>query len=876
MREKLRTAIIVCLFILAGGGIMAADNVHREVLDNGITVIINENSSAPVAACNFWFRVGAAYENRKEKGLSHFLEHMMFKGTETRGLGAIDKEIKELGGYNNAFTSYDTTNYVIVLPSEHVGRALEIQFDAITSSVFDPKEIDKEREVILTELYRGLDNPYVFLWQKLMDLSFEENYKDPIIGFAGALKDYTRESVVDYYKKYYLPENLIIVVSGDIKKDEIMKKIKETFGTMGKRGSASYETVEEGVAGETELKFMKYEGQVESAYLAAGFNIPDALSEDIPKLEILARILAGSESSVLYQSIKENKELVDDVDADVFSGRFGGIFAVSANIRQGKFSETLENIFDELEKIKKFGPRPEDVSRIKSDLIREQAKENMKVENMAMNLGYFEALNDYNMYFRYYDNLKRVIASDIKEVAEKYMKPEKANVVLYSPEKENKSYKRYKDAGDIKKYIVKASVSKPSPVGEVSKQVLKNGITLIHKKLDNTDIVSMRFIFKGGVIYEGGAWEGWYKGITNLMMETMIKGVPKMNAKEIAEELDSLGAVFAKDIKKDNFGWSAEVVNRNFEPLMELISKILIKPRFELSEIRKEKREIISRIKKIKDSPASYAMKLFNEEFFEWHPYGYFIPGTERTIKRTPSRHIKEWHKRYVTPNNLILSVAGNIDAELVKEALGAYFSGWEQGRDLNPDLPVKITGAKKTKREKIKKKQSHIIIGFLGPKTSSKDYYAFRVLDTILSGGMDSRLFTEVRDKRNLCYTIYSTFDRFIEKGAFKVYTATSPENEEKAADEILKVLKDVKNNGVTEEEIKSAKSYINGMFKIGLQDYMAQADSYAMYELWGIGYKKVDEFLDNIYKVDKKDIEKVIKKYFKLNRYTKVMVGP
>ncbi|HRU39914.1 MAG TPA: insulinase family protein, partial [Candidatus Goldiibacteriota bacterium] len=140
-------------------GSMAMDkensDVIREKLENGLTVIIKKNTAAPVAACNFWVRAGAGNENEREKGLSHFIEHMMFKGTEKRGVGEIDREIKEMGGYNNAFTSYDATNYVIVLPSEYVNRAIEIQYDALTSSVFEEKEIDKEREVILDELYKG-------------------------------------------------------------------------------------------------------------------------------------------------------------------------------------------------------------------------------------------------------------------------------------------------------------------------------------------------------------------------------------------------------------------------------------------------------------------------------------------------------------------------------------------------------------------------------------------------------------------------------------------------------------------------------------------------------------------------------------------------
>jgi zinc protease len=250
--------------------------------------------------------------------------------------------------------------------------------------------------------------------------------------------------------------------------------------------------------------------------------------------------------------------------------------------------------------------------------------------------------------------------------------------------------------------------------------------------------------------------------------------------------------------------------------------------------------------------------------------------GEIDTVKRITPKKLKQWHDDYMTPNNLYVSVVGNVDLDEMKDLLNASFKGWKAGKELKPKLPVRITSEMKTVRETIDKNQSHIMIGFLGPKSSSPDYFAFRVLDTILSGGMDSRLFTEIREKRNLCYTVYSTFDRYIENGAFRIYTATSPENEKKAQDEIMAVLKDMYDNGVTDAEVRSAKSYITGMYKVGMQDFMGQADSYLSYEIWGLGYKEVDNFLVDIDRVDKAQVNAVIKKYFRIDNYTRAVVGP
>jgi len=854
---------------------MAAEqeDIVKEVLDNGITIIVKENHSAPVAACNFWVRVGAAYENDDEKGLSHFIEHMMFKGTKKRGLGQIDKEIKELGGYNNAFTSYDATNYVIVVPSENIEKAIEIQFDALTESVFDETEVNKEREVIIDELKRGQDNPNIFIMQKLMNLCFEFFYKDPIIGYEENLKKYSRQSIVDFFKKYYIPANIIIVVSGDVDSKKIIDCVRNTFGTISARKTGAFS--DEKTEYEKTFKYKTFSGNIESRYLMIGFPIPDILSDNTPAIEALARLMGGSESSVLYQKLKEEKELVDNLDVDIFTGKFGGVLIISSIVREGKYQHALEEIFKEVERIKKYGFSREELERVKSDIIREKEKELMKVENDALNLGFFETLSDYKEYYKYYDRLRRVLEIDILNVASRYLNSEICSIVVYYPKSKEKEFKAYKETEKIKNYIKPVVEKLQEKKTEVKLIELNNGIKLIHKRQTNTNIVCAKFLFPGGVIFEGSFNSGAYRGITNLMVETMMKGTKKRSAKEIANRIDELGAVFVPNVSKEYFAWSMEILNTNFENIIELLSDIIFNPAFDLEEIRKEKEDIINKLNRLKDYPDQYAFKLFNEEFFEWHPYGFYPPGTSQTVKAIPSRLLKDWHDRFLVPNNLIVSVVGNVDFDWTKEILEKYFNKWQKSREIRINLPVKITHNVKARREKIEKEQSHIIIGFLGPKTNSNDYFALRILDTILSGGMDSKLFHEIRDKKNLCYTIFSTFDRFIENGAFKIYAATSPENEEKLEREIFNVLKDIKKNKTTTKEIKAAKNYINGMFKIGFQDYIAQADSYCMYEFWGLGYKQVDGFLDKIYAVKKEDVDRVINKYINLHEYTKIIVS-
>lgn len=874
MNRAIKTASIAVLSILVmRGAIMANTDITKKVLQNGVTIIIKENHAAPVVACNFWVKTGSAYESDSEKGMTHFIEHLLFKGTQKRGLGQIDKEITELGGYNNAFTTYDATNYVIVLPSEHVEKALEIEYDALTASVFAEEEVNKEREVVITELNRGLDNPHVFTWQKLMYDSFEKYYRDPVIGYEDRLKSFNREKVVDFYSRHYTPENIIVVIAGDVDAAKTMSYAESLFGTLKAQPAPGDNGVDR-IKERDSFTYKAFPGQIESRYLAVSFRIPTAVSSNMPAIEVLARVLAGSESTVLYRTLKEEKQLVDEIDVDIFAGKSGGVIAFFATVREGKYAETLKELFTLIEKAKTEAVKPEVLARVKADMMREESKENMKVENTAVNLGYYQMLGDYNMYYTYYDGLRRVIESDIPDMARQYLDIKNANIVLYYPANAESEFTGMLDAAGIKNFVTITPEVKAEAAGELKSEKLKNGILFIHKKLSNTDIVSAKFMFAGGQPYES-AQEGYFKGITNLMMETMMKGTKTRSASAIAEEIDNLGAVLIKDISRDSFGWGLESLNSNFEGLMSLFSDIVFNPAFSLSEIKKEKADIVNMIKRRKDNPAGYAMKIFNETLYEWHPYGYPVAGEVETVNRISSSVIKDWHKNRLMPNTLVVSVVGNIEYDDAKRMVQKSFGSWKKGRQPNAKIPVKITEQKKEKRETFDKNQTHMVLGFLGPKTGSEDYYPFRVLDSVLSGGMNSRLFSEVRDKKNLCYTIYSMFDRTVERGAFKIYTATSPENEQAAYDAILEILNDIKKNGITDEELNTAKSYISGMYKIGMQDYMGRADSYAAYEILGLGYENVETFPDRINRVTKEEVNSVIQKYFKLDGLTKAVVG-
>ena len=231
-----------------GKGPVKAQGVTKYELENGLTVILEENHASPVVSVNVWVETGSACEVKGEYGLAHVHEHMLFKGTEKRDVGEIARVIESSGGDINAFTSFDETVYYVVIASRFLDTALDVLSDAMQNSTFDPGELEKELEVVVEEIRRGQDSPGRNLSEKMFSTAFTEHpYGRPIIGSIESVRSFTREGIMEFYKKWYSPENMVLVVVGDFDSASVEEKIEETFGKLRKKEVAECVIKEEPV-----------------------------------------------------------------------------------------------------------------------------------------------------------------------------------------------------------------------------------------------------------------------------------------------------------------------------------------------------------------------------------------------------------------------------------------------------------------------------------------------------------------------------------------------------------------------------------------------------------------------------------------------------
>jgi len=863
-------------------------NVKKVVLDNGLTVLIKENHNAPVAAIFSYVKAGYFNESDRLAGISHLIEHMFFKGTKKRGVGQIARETKSLGGYLNASTIYDHTLYYTVLPSKSFVQGLDIQADALMNSIFEPDELQKEKEVVIQEAKRKLDIPSAVATEKMFELAFEKHrIRRWRIGTAEGLRAFTRNDFLTFYKNLYRPENIILVVVGDVDTNEVLNEIKKKYTNFEKGRLLKEESPREPPQKQFKVEVIK--GDVQQSYLRIGFHTPEIFHGDTYALEILGFILGHGRSSRLFQVIKEEKELVHSISTDNYSLKDFGIFVIDATAKPEKLREAETAIFSEIDKLCTHLVMEEELTKSRNLLesIFEFSMES--VSGQASILASYEAFGDYRLAETYLKQLYEVTAEDVLRVTKKHLTLENCSMLEYVPEqfhqglvnateieselRQHFSISKGSESTPKTKSVFKPElfelISSNSGEKEIDRHELSNGLTLLIKESHQVPIVSMGVFAKGGRSRENEA----ISGISGLNARTLLKGTRSRTAAQIATEIASLGGGISLSNNPDYLSGTMSILSKNFESGWDIFADILTEPTFPNDELSKEKKNIIAQILRTKDDMFRYPLQLFYSVLFQRHAYGFPAQGHEETVNSISREKIIDWHLSHFSPDNLVVSVVGDVDAnqikEFVEQSLCSGNSPKKSFRIFQIQNPSKIESC----IENLDKNQTALVLGFSGPRYTDEDYYALTVLQNVLSG-LGGRFFEELRSRQSLAYQV-STFlvSRFY-GGAFLAYIATSPENEEQAKNGLLKEFEKLITDPISEQELKQSLQYTTGTHQIGLETYHAQMVQFAHNELLGKGFEEVERFKAKIEKVTAENILEVALKYFDLNRYAVGMV--
>lgn len=441
-RLQRRSAVIVwiVLCVLLAHGLADAQvttRVKESTLENGLKILLLEEHKAPVVTVHIWYRVGARNEQPGTTGLSHLLEHMMFKGTSTVGPGQFSRIIKKNGGRDNAFTSEDYTGYFETFASDRVELALKLEADRMRGLLLNAKEIESEKKVVMEERrLRTDDDPVSALREAMEAIAFETHpYRQPVIGWMTDIERLAREDLVRYYNTYYAPNNAVLIVVGDFKSDELLPKIRQHFSSIPRAvDPPAVRAVEPEQRGERRV-FLKKEAELPFVFM--GYHVPDLKHPDNFALEVLAYILSGGKSARIYKSLVYEKQLA------LFAG--GGyeresidpnLFPLYASVMPGKTAEQVEQALTaEVERVKNEPIPDRELQKVKNQIEAGFLFGQDSVFNLARALAEYEIVANWRAWEAYLPGIRAVTAADLQRVAKTYLTPDNRTVAVLIPEK---------------------------------------------------------------------------------------------------------------------------------------------------------------------------------------------------------------------------------------------------------------------------------------------------------------------------------------------------------------------------------------------------------------------------------------------------------
>ncbi len=877
---KIVYSIIFVLAMLMNNGIAHAEkggnNIMKYELDNGLTVILKENHTAQVVAFHMWVRVGSVDETDDIAGISHVYEHMLFKGTKKRGVGEIAGAVEAAGGDINAFTSLGQTVYHITMASEFFDTGLDIMADAIQNSSFDPEELKKEQEVIVEEINRSLDMPGRKLNNKFFETVYKVHpYRRPVIGTPETVRALTRAKILEYFNKWYRPNNMTLVIVGDFDTNTAKAEIEKLFKDFPAGEAIVRDTIAE--PEQTETRFTLIKDDISETHMNLGYHIPSVKHEDNFALDVMALLLGQGESSRLYSSIKSDKSLVHYIYSYAFTPKGPGILMLGSTLNEKNIDQTLTETVRELERLKYELVSKDEINKAKLNLESDFIYEKETVQGQARKLGYFAtSLDDYRYEEKYLQGIRSVTAEDIKRVANKYINNKNLTVAMLMSEKTEltptlEGIMKLAEAGAAaakEQYDTGAnSAEKPA----VKKVTLDNGIRILIKENHANPTFAIRTIFLGGVRYEDES----NNGINNFIAGMLTKGTTKRNAQETADYIESMAGGLDGYSGKNSIGVAGDFLSKYTDEALAIVADVTLNPSFDNAEIEKRKKDVTAAIKRQEDEMTSLAFNLFKSTLYKNSPYKYNMLGTKKTVEALTRESMRDYYHSVVAPENLVIAIAGDVDSDEIVEQLKKHFGGMEAGRFKAPEVPQeeKHTGINKKTIEK-DKAQVHIVLGFLGVTVRDDDRIPLEVLSTVLSrqGG---RLFYELRDKQSLAYSVTSFSQEGYDPGSFILYIATSPSKREQAIKGLLTELEKILNEKVPDDELDMAKNYLIGNNAISLQKNSSQVADIGFNEIYGLGYDMSDKFTELVSKVTAEDVARIAKKYITLDSYTIVIVG-
>lgn len=842
----------------AAGITFPPNSAQQWTLPNGLTLIVQEDHSAPVASVQAWVGTGSIDEDEHlGAGLSHILEHMLFKGTRTRPANAIAQAVQDVGGYINAYTSFDRTVYWIDVPKAGVPAAVDVLADAIMNSTLPAEEYVKEQEVIRREFAMGFDDPDRMAGQLLFATAYQRHpYRLPVIGLLDVFNQLTRDDVMRYYKARYVPNNTTFVVVGDVDGEQVHQQLAAFFKDHPPKSlKPVFIPAEPQQLGPREVH---QEFATELTRLSLAWHIPAVTHPDVPALDLLSMILGTGRSSRLYRRVREEAGLAFGISAFSYTPGQCGILGVDATTSPDKREATQELVLQIFEEIKQARVTPEELIKAKKIALSHQLGSLTTMRGQASDVGsnWFLTRN-LNFSRDYLDAVQKVTLADVQRVAQQYLVENNRTIVSLNPK------------GAL---AGKRQAASEAAAGEIQKIELSNGLRLLVREDPRLPLVSVTSVFRGGLLAETARTNG----ITHLMAKALLKGTKARTAEEIADVIEAVGGNIGSDSGNNSFSVSLDVTAPDLALGLELLSDILLNATMPEKAVAREKEVQLAAITEEEEQLTAVARNILREALFAEHPYALRSKGSEKAVARLTQRDLQQFRDEYVVAKNGVVSIFGAVKAaevqRLCEELLGSMKPGSLALSEAKPSAPVRATREVESLKEKA---QGVLMVGFRGADLFSKDRYALELIDEA-SSDLGSRFFVRIREQMGLAYYVGATQMQGLVPGLFAFYLGTDPLKlgpvKTALLDEIAKLARD----GLTKEELARAKKKLIGQQQIANQSNDSLGYMTALDELYGLGFDHHKALEREIEAVTCDEVKRVAAKYFGAQPYVLATVRP
>ncbi len=835
-----------------------SSSAQKWFLPNGLTIIVQEDHSAPVASVQAWCATGSIDEDEHlGAGLSHILEHMLFKGTKTRSTNVIAQKIQDVGGYINAYTSFDRTVFWIDVPKDGIATALDVLADAMMNSTLPPEEYQKEQEVIRREFAMGLDDPDRVVGLRLFATAYQRHpYRFPVIGEIEIYNQLTHEQVMQYYKTRYVPNNLTFVVAGDVDAEKVRQQLTEFFKAYPEKSLKPLFIPEE--PPQLGRREVHEEFATELTHLSLAWHIPEVTNPDVPALDLLSSILGDGRSSRLYRRVREEAGLAYRISAFSYTPGDPGLFGIDATLDPKKREAAEQLVLRILDEVKQAGVTTEELMKAKKISLSHHLGALTTMRGQASDIGSNWLLTrNLNFSRDYLDAAQKVTLDDIKRVAARYLTNENLTVVSLNPK------------GSL---LAKTEAAKPVGVGEVQKFELSNGLRLLVRQDARLPLVAIGAVFRSGLLAETPQTNG----ITRLMAKVLLKGTKTRTAEQIANQIEAVGGSISSEAGNNSFAVSLDITKPDVKLGVELLSDVLLNATMPEEAIAREKEVQIAAIKQDEEQLTTVARNILRQALFTQHPYALRANGSVDSIQRLTRKDLLEFRDRYVVAKNGVIFVFGDVKAAEVKQFFEQALAGMKPGTlaltDAHPAAPLNKIETVESRKEKA---QGVIMVGYRGADIFSPDRYPLQLIDEA-SSDLGSRFFVRIREQMGLAYYVGANQMEGLVPGLFAFYLGTDPQKIEPVKTALLDEIHKLATDGLTNEELARAKKKVIGQQEIANQSNDSFGYQCALDEIYGLGFNYYKSLEHGVEAVSLDDIKRVAAKYFRDQPYVLATVRP